>query len=83
MLDHRWAGVDAAGRDRSAIAVAFGTAAGGDPWSDGFDAGARLAALDELASLGVTWTGVTVPGTSLSAAHAALQAYGDRVITPT
>jgi probable F420-dependent oxidoreductase len=83
MLDDLWERVDAAGRDRSAIDVAFGTGAGGDPWSGGFDAGARRAALEELASLGVTWTGVTVPGTSLSEALAALEAYGDRVIAPT
>ena len=45
------------------IDVSFGTGAGGDPGSDRFDADAQLAALDELAELGVTWSASGRPAT--------------------
>jgi len=82
MLDELWVWVEEAGRDPSAIDVAFGTSAGGDPTAADFDADARLEALDQLAGLGVTWSGMGVPSTSLDDALAALEAAGERVIGP-
>jgi probable F420-dependent oxidoreductase len=80
MLDELWQYVEEAGRDRSEIDVSFGTGAGGDPGSDRFDADAQLAALDELAKLGVTWSGVGMPGDSLDHAVEALERFGESVI---
>ncbi|MGZ4692098.1 MAG: LLM class F420-dependent oxidoreductase [Acidimicrobiales bacterium] len=82
MLDDLWRRVDEAGRDRTQIDVAFSTAAGGSPSSDAFDGAAHLAGLDELAALGVTWTGVAIPGDSLAHALESLERYGERVIAP-
>ena len=82
MLDDLWRRVDEAGRDRSTIDVAFTTSAGGDPSSDDFDGDAHGEALAELAALGVTWNGVSVPGGSLASALEALERYGERVIGP-
>ena len=80
MLDDLWRRVDEAGRDQAGIDVAFVTGAGGSLGDDRFDADAHLAALDELATLGVTWTGVSVPGDSLTHALESLERYGERVI---
>jgi probable F420-dependent oxidoreductase len=80
MLDELWGFVDAEGRDPAEIDVSFGTSAGGDPASDDFDPDARLAALAELAALGVTWTDVSVPGHSLDAAIEVLEKIGETVI---
>jgi len=82
MLDHLWRHVDEAGRDRAEIDVSFGTPAGGSPASDDFDADAHCEGLAELASLGVTWSGVTVPGDSLAHAIETLERYGESVIAP-
>ncbi|MBA2283033.1 MAG: LLM class F420-dependent oxidoreductase [Actinomycetota bacterium] len=80
MLEYLWQQVDEAGRDRATIDVAFQTDAGGDIASDGFDVAARLEALDELAGLGVTWAGISVPGDSLDHAIETLERYGEQVI---
>lgn len=80
MLDDLWRRVESAGRDRTDIDVAFGTDAGGDPGRDAFDAAAHLAALDELAGLGMTWNGVGIPGDSLEHALETLERYGAEVI---
>lgn len=80
MLDDLWHRVDAAGRDRSTIDVAFAAAAGGHPGEDGFHAGAHLDELRQLEALGVTWNGVRVPGDSVPAAIAALDRYGREVV---
>ena len=80
MLDELWQFVDEAGRDPSEIDVSFGSGAGGDPGSDRFDAGAQLAAVEELAQLGVTWAGVGVPGDSLAHAVESLHRFGESVI---
>jgi len=82
MLDELWQFVDEAGRDRTGIDVSFGTGAGGDPGSDRFNADAQLAAVDELAGLGVTWCGVGTPGDSLDHAVEALERFGASVIRP-
>jgi hypothetical protein len=81
MLDELWQFLDEAGRDRAGIDVAFSTPAGGRLDED-FDVDAHLAALDELADLGVTWVGVSAPGASLSQALEGLQRYGTSVIGP-
>jgi probable F420-dependent oxidoreductase len=80
MLDELWQFVDEAGRDPSEIDVSFGSGAGGDPGSDRFDAEAQLAAVEELAQLGVTWAGVGVPGDSLAHAVESLHRFGESVI---
>jgi alkanesulfonate monooxygenase SsuD/methylene tetrahydromethanopterin reductase-like flavin-dependent oxidoreductase (luciferase family) len=81
MLDDLWRYLDEEGRDRSTVDVAFSTPAGGR-LDDDFNADAHLAALDELASLGVTWVGVSVPGTSLAQSLEGLERYGASVIAP-
>ena len=80
MLDDLWRRLDDAGRDRADVDVAFATGAGGSLGDERFDGDAHRAALDELAALGVTWTGVSVPGDSLTHALESLDRYGERVI---
>jgi probable F420-dependent oxidoreductase len=81
MLDELWQLMDEQGRDRSEIDVAFSTPVGGR--LDGeFDADAHMTALDELAKLGVTWVGVSVPGSSLAHSLEGLERYGAEVIGP-
>jgi probable F420-dependent oxidoreductase len=80
MLDYLWRHVDQAGRDRAEIDVSFGSPAGGNPADDDFDADAHLEGLAELARLGVTWSGVSVPGDSLDRAVETLERYGETVI---
>lgn len=80
MLDHLWRRIDEAGRDRSEIDVSFGTGMGGHPGFDDFDPIAKLEALDELASRGVTWADVQLPGDSLDHAIEALEQFGETVI---
>jgi probable F420-dependent oxidoreductase len=80
MLDDLWRRVDDTGRDRASIDVAFSTPEGGSPGSDDFDADRHLAALDELATLGVTWNSVGIPGDSFEHALEALERYGEQVI---
>lgn len=81
-IDDLRARAEAAGRDPASIDVTFSTTAGGTPWSDGFDAEAHLAAIDELAALGVTWLQVGLPGDDPAAALEAIERYGERVIAP-
>ncbi len=80
LLDDLWRRLDGAGRDRGSIDVAFMTSDGGSPGDDAFDVGAHLDGLERLASLGVTWNGVTVPSDSLDHAIETLQRYGETVI---
>ena len=80
MLDYLWHQVDAAGRDRAEIDVSFMTTAGGNPADNDFNPEAHLEALADLASLGVTWCMVPMPGDSLSHAIETLHRYGDSVI---
>jgi hypothetical protein len=81
MLDELWQFVDEEGRARSDIDVAFGTPAGGR-LDEHFNADAHMAALDELATLGVTWVGMSVPGASLAQSLEGLERYGASVIAP-
>jgi probable F420-dependent oxidoreductase len=80
MLQELWLFMEEAGRDPAEIDVAFGSNAGGDPGSDDFDPEAQLAATEELAGLGVTWSGIGVPGDSLAHALEALERFGKSVI---
>jgi probable F420-dependent oxidoreductase len=80
MLDELWQFVTEAGRDPADIDVAFGSGAGGDPGSERFNADAQLAAVEEMAQLGITWSGVGVPGDSLEHALEALERFGASVI---
>ena len=57
-----------------------GSGAGGDPADDRFNPEAQLEAVAELASLGITWSGVGVPGDSLDHAVETLQRFGESVI---
>jgi probable F420-dependent oxidoreductase len=72
----------AAGRDPASVDISFSCSAGGNPASDGFDAGAHLEGLERLAGLGVTWTQVGVPGDSLERAEETIARYGESVIGP-
>jgi probable F420-dependent oxidoreductase len=80
MLDELWQLVEEADRDPASIDVSFGSSAGGNPGSDDFNPEAQLEAVAELASLGVTWSGIGVPGDSVDRAIEALQRFGDTVI---
>jgi probable F420-dependent oxidoreductase len=65
--------LEAAGRDPEDVDVCFSAPAGGGP-------GEHLAALEELARIGVTWVQVPVPGDSVEHAVDALSRYGEEVI---
>jgi probable F420-dependent oxidoreductase len=65
--------LDAAGRDPEGVDVCFAA-----PRSD--DPGEHLAALEELARIGVTWVQVSVPGDSVRHATETVQRYGEEVI---
>ena len=80
MLRELWQFVEEAGRDPGGIDVSFGSEAGGNPAADSFNADAHLEALAELARLGVTWSGVGVPGDSVDHAIETLQRFGESVI---
>jgi hypothetical protein len=80
MVEELWRFLEEAGRDPASIDISFGSNAGGNPGSDSFNADAYLNALEELTKLGVTWSGVTVPGDSLDHAIETLQRFGDAVI---
>ena len=89
-LDDLTAGIDdlrrrceAAGRDPSALDVAFTNAAGGNPAADAFDADAFLAGLEELTARGVTWVQVHVPGDSLAHTVEVIERFGEVVIAAT
>jgi probable F420-dependent oxidoreductase len=80
MLDELWQYVEEAGRKPSEIDISFGSNAGGSPGSEAFNPEAQLEAVAELAQLGVTWSGIGVPGDSLDHAVEALQRFGETVI---
>lgn len=80
MLDDLWAQLDAVGRDRAEIDVAFTTGLPG-PSHDAFEPEAHLAALERMATMGITWNSVDVPGGSLAQALEAIERYGAEVIS--
>jgi probable F420-dependent oxidoreductase len=81
MLDELWQYVDGADRDRAEIDVSFSSYAGGNPGRESFNGDAHLEEMAELAGLGVTWSGIGVPGDSLAHAIEALQRFGESVIS--
>lgn len=81
LLTYLWDKIDEAGRDRSTIDVAF-TAAHGDVTAPNFDAAHHLDLLGELSDLGVTWSSINVPHSSIDEAIDAVVEYGERVIAP-
>jgi probable F420-dependent oxidoreductase len=80
MLEELWQFLDEVGRDPAEIDVSFGSPAGGNPGTENFDPAAQLEAVSELAELGVTWSGIGVPGDSVDHAIEALQRFGGSVI---
>jgi len=79
MLEDLRRRTEAAGRDPSALDVTFTTGLPG-PHHRTFRAEADLERLAEMASLGVTWSSVPVPGDSLDRSLEALARYGEEVI---
>jgi probable F420-dependent oxidoreductase len=82
MLDHLWACVDEAGRDRAEIDICIQALGAAPPGEDGFDAQQHLDTLGELAELGTTWTSTSVPGDSLDHALESLEQYAEGIIAP-
>ncbi len=80
LLDDLWRQAEDAGRDPAEIDVSFTTLTGGSPADEDFNPEAHLAALDDLAGLGVTWCMVRTPGDSVPHALEALHRYGESVI---
>jgi probable F420-dependent oxidoreductase len=79
MLADLRARLEAAGRDPGSVDVAFTTCLPG-PADTGFDPDAHLAALERMASMGITWSSVMIPGDSLAHALEAIERYGAEVI---
>ncbi|OBJ47820.1 LLM class F420-dependent oxidoreductase [Mycobacterium sp. 1423905.2] len=71
---------DAAGKDWSAVDVAFTNFEGGSPAGDGFNADAYLSGLEKLAALGVTWLQVSLPGDSVAHAVEIIERFSATVI---
>ena len=80
LLEDLWRQAESADRDPSEIDISFTTLTGGSPGNEDFNPEAHLAALDDLANLGVTWCMVRTPSDSVSHATEALHYYGDTVI---
>jgi alkanesulfonate monooxygenase SsuD/methylene tetrahydromethanopterin reductase-like flavin-dependent oxidoreductase (luciferase family) len=74
--------LEAQGRDPTSVDIAFSCSAGGNPAKDSFDVDAHLEGIDRLASLGVTWIQVGVPGDSPARAAEVMARYGELVIAP-
>jgi probable F420-dependent oxidoreductase len=79
-IDDLRARLDAAGRDPAEVDITFANRAGGDPASPEFDADAHLKGLAHLATLGVTWVQVALPGDSLTHALDTVARYGEEII---
>ena len=71
---------EVAGKDWSALDVAFVNFDGGNPAGDEFNAAAYLGGLEKLAAIGVTWLQVGLPGDSLAHALETLDRFGSLVI---
>jgi hypothetical protein len=69
-----------AGRNPAEIDVSFGSSAGGNPGSETFNPMRSWRRWPSSPSLGVTWSGIGVPGDSLEHAIEALQRFGESVI---
>jgi probable F420-dependent oxidoreductase len=71
---------EAAGRDPGTVDVTFGNLEGGSPGSPDFNPDAYLSGLEKLASAGVTWAQVSLPGDSLAHTLEAIDQFGSSVI---
>ena len=80
MLDHLRRCTEEAGRDPAEIDISLQALGCVPPGEAGFDPGQHLDVLGSLAELGVTWTGMSVPGDSLDHALDALEHYAETVI---
>ncbi len=80
MVDHLRRHTEAAGRDPATIDIAFTTGLPG-PQGPAFKAAAHLEALASMATIGVTWNSVLIPGDSLDHAVEAVERYGAEVIS--
>lgn len=83
MLDDLWSRVEAAGRSRDEIDVHFLCQRGGQPGESDFNPEIWHEELAELAAVGVTWVGVSVPAGDVARALDALAVFGDTVISAT
>jgi probable F420-dependent oxidoreductase len=72
--------LEADGRDPSAVDVSFTNAGGGSPGDDAFNADAYLGGVEKLATVGVTWLQVGLPGDSLSHVLETIERFGKLVI---
>jgi probable F420-dependent oxidoreductase len=72
--------LEAVGRDPGSVDICFSTPAGGDVGSDDFNVAAHLDGIADLASLGVNWLQVGLPGDSVDHAVETIQRYGEQVI---
>ncbi len=72
--------LEAVGRDPGSVDICFSTRAGGDAGSDDFNVEAHLDGVAHLASLGVNWLQVGLPGDSVDHAVETIQRYGEQVI---
>jgi probable F420-dependent oxidoreductase len=72
--------LEAEGRDPGSVDIAFSTHAGGQPESADFNVQAHLEGIAHLASIGVSWLHVGLPGDSLDHVIETIQCYGERVI---
>ncbi|MFZ0903221.1 MAG: LLM class F420-dependent oxidoreductase, partial [Mycobacterium sp.] len=72
--------VDAAGRDWSKFDVVFTNFDGGSPADDDFNADAYLAGMEKLATLGVTWLQVGLPGDSVAHVTETIERFATLVI---
>jgi probable F420-dependent oxidoreductase len=72
--------LEAAGRDPSAIDISFTNADGGGLGDDAFNADAYLSGVEKLASLGVTWLQVGLPGDSLAHVLETIERFSKSVI---
>jgi probable F420-dependent oxidoreductase len=71
---------DAIDRDPSTLDVTFTNTDGGAPADDAFNADQFLSGLDKLATLGVSWVQVQVPGDSLAHTLETIEKFGKLVI---
>lgn len=72
---------DAAGRDWSAVDVAFTNSAGGNPGREDFNGDEYLTSLTRLETMGVTWVQVSMPGDGLPHVLEAIDRFRTSVIS--
>jgi probable F420-dependent oxidoreductase len=81
MIEHLYRLAEDEGRDPSTLDVAFTTGKPG-PADGGYHAEDHLQCLDRMATMGVTWNSIGVPGDSVEHAIEVVRQYGEEVIAP-